>query len=45
MFAKQLRMYQIPQCLLRAAGSAIEKDVYIGEDLILIGEPDYRGQP
>jgi acetyltransferase-like isoleucine patch superfamily enzyme len=41
---KQLPGYRIRCCLLRASGYTIGKDVYIGEDLIIIDELDDRGR-
>lgn len=38
LLAKNIPGYQIRRSLLRAAGNAIGKDVYIGEDLIIIDE-------
>lgn len=35
--------YKIRLCLLKAAGYTIGKDVYIGEDLIIIDEIDDKG--
>lgn len=43
LLAKQLPGYQIRRGLLRAAGYKIGKDVYIGEDLIIIDELDKSG--
>jgi len=40
LLARLLPGYQIRRCLLRAAGYTIGKDVYIGEDLIIIDEPE-----
>ena len=41
--AKQIPGFQIRRGLLRAAGYSIGKDVYIGEDLIVIDELEDRG--
>lgn len=42
LLAKQLPGYQIRRSLLRLAGYTIGKDVYIGEDLIIIDELEPR---
>ena len=43
LLAKQFPCYQIRRNLLKAAGYRIGKDVYIGEDLIIIDELEEKG--
>ena len=40
---KQVPVYQLRSAMLRLCGYAVGKDVYIGEDLIIIDEPCDRG--
>jgi len=43
LLVKQMPMYQLRSAMLRLCGYRIGKDVYIGEDLIIIDEPSDRG--
>ncbi len=43
LLVKQMPMYQLRAAMLRWCGYAVGKDVYIGEDLIIIDEPSDWG--
>jgi len=43
LLVKQMPMYQLRAAMLRWCGYAVGKDVFIGEDLIIIDEPSDRG--
>ena len=40
---KQMPMYQLRSAMLRWCGYRVGRDVYVGEDLIIIDEPSDRG--
>lgn len=43
LLVKQMPIYQLRTAMLRRCGYAVGKDVYVGEDLIIIDEPSDRG--
>lgn len=43
LLVKQMPMYRLRVAMLRLCGYAVGKDVYVGEDLIIIDEPSDRG--
>jgi acetyltransferase-like isoleucine patch superfamily enzyme len=43
LLVKHMPIYQLRAAMLRRCGYAVGKDVYVGEDLIIIDEPADRG--
>jgi len=43
LLVKQMPMYQLRSAMLRRCGYAVGKDVYVGEDLLIIDEPSDHG--
>jgi acetyltransferase-like isoleucine patch superfamily enzyme len=43
LLVRQMPMYQLRAAMLRWCGYALGKDVFIGEDLLIVDEPSDRG--